>query len=255
VRRVWVGVIALCACHSVFDLEPIPDVPMGHDDDTDGIPDVVDLCPGIPASGTDDEDDDHVGDLCDPLPSVANQQPGMFLALDGADLMSWMVTGGSWSPESSAFLQSDLAANMSRIARVMDLGASPWTIELAFEATGIGNLVSTPNITIISDDDNDASTAGYVCGFRYDSGVWKVQFDHPGFDTLTDVGLPLITARRYAIQLTVQNNTVSTCRIHDGERWYDAPTGAGGTKAANVAVEVHWLAARLHSIAIYEAAP
>lgn len=82
-----VNLIALAGCGRVgFDAVPRGDgggpgdvladvagdvVPLGHDEDGDGVPDVDDNCPHLSGSLA-DADGDGVGDLCDPAPGAAN---------------------------------------------------------------------------------------------------------------------------------------------------------------------------------------
>lgn len=70
-----------------------PCVPLGHDDDADGIDDSCDVCPHLPADSA-DRDGDGVGDACDPNPDTATERivryepfrslPGDFVVLGPA---------------------------------------------------------------------------------------------------------------------------------------------------------------------------
>jgi hypothetical protein len=54
------------------------DAPAGHDEDGDGIPDVIDNCPHIANVDQADMDGDHVGDACDPQPDVPAESIAYF---------------------------------------------------------------------------------------------------------------------------------------------------------------------------------
>ncbi len=62
---------------------PTDVVPIGHDEDGDGVRDVDDTCPHLAGAQT-DMDGDKVGDACDPNPTVAG---------DSIALFATMVTG------------------------------------------------------------------------------------------------------------------------------------------------------------------
>ena len=58
--------------------------PIGHDEDGDGVPDLVDDCPHIPGPQA-DRDGDGVGDACDPEPDNPRQHRVMFAAMTADD--------------------------------------------------------------------------------------------------------------------------------------------------------------------------
>jgi hypothetical protein len=79
VRACWAvvaGIAAACGRYG-FDARalggdggaPAACVPVGHDEDGDGIDDACDDCPHLPNADQLDSDGDGVGDLCDPHPS------------------------------------------------------------------------------------------------------------------------------------------------------------------------------------------
>ena len=69
-------------------------VPVGHDEDADGIDDACDVCPHIADPAQADGDGDRVGDACDPEPAIARQQIVMFDPFTTLDA-SWTNTGGT----------------------------------------------------------------------------------------------------------------------------------------------------------------
>jgi hypothetical protein len=59
-------------------------VPLGHDEDGDGVPDTTDTCPHL-AAPQDDADGDGVGDACDPNPTVAGDRIVLFATMMPGD--------------------------------------------------------------------------------------------------------------------------------------------------------------------------
>ncbi len=70
-RWSWLVVTILCGCGRIdFDgVVAPPCIPVGHDEDADGIDDACDVCPHIADPDQADADGDGVGDVCDPHPA------------------------------------------------------------------------------------------------------------------------------------------------------------------------------------------
>lgn len=121
--------IALAGCGRV-DFDPAP--AGGHDEDADGVPDVVDVCPHLPGS-QDDGDGDGVGDDCDPEPANSRQRLLLFATMQPGDQPFAIIAGtGTWTQEADAFrfvttgngngvLSANLAFASARIAVGMDV--------------------------------------------------------------------------------------------------------------------------------------
>jgi hypothetical protein len=72
--RGWSLVLASCG-RIGFDpsdgvVTPVCMVPVGHDEDHDGIDDACDVCPHVADGPQLDRDGDRVGDACDPDPDT-----------------------------------------------------------------------------------------------------------------------------------------------------------------------------------------
>jgi hypothetical protein len=86
--RVLGLVVCVVACgrvdfaqHAANDARPDathPDAVTGHDEDGDGVPDVVDNCPHVANADQADTDGDGVGDECDPLPTTPTEHIAYF---------------------------------------------------------------------------------------------------------------------------------------------------------------------------------
>jgi hypothetical protein len=77
--------IALVACGRIDFAHIAPDALTGHDEDGDGIPDIIDPCPHIPGDRA-DADGDGVGDACDPNPTVPTEHWLLFATLQPGDV-------------------------------------------------------------------------------------------------------------------------------------------------------------------------
>jgi hypothetical protein len=122
VLRVFVVITALAGCGRLRFDAGSPDAPpdsddsqavLGHDEDGDGIPDSLDVCPHIPDPAQLDTDGDRVGDACDPEPANPRQSFALFTPMIGADA-AWLGTG--WSYGADAW---GLQASSQRLRRMM----------------------------------------------------------------------------------------------------------------------------------------
>ena len=115
--RLAAVVIALAACGRLDfvaqpDATPPADVATGHDEDGDGLPDLVDPCPWIAGDAT-DADGDGVGDACDPHPSTPGDTLVEFSALGAGDATPFAELAG-WTREADALRHAgDIATNFS----------------------------------------------------------------------------------------------------------------------------------------------
>jgi hypothetical protein len=81
----WLALISLAGCGRIgFEVTSQPDAVLLHDEDGDGVPDTVDVCPHL-AGAQIDGDNDGVGDDCDPNPIVARDQIALFATLQPGD--------------------------------------------------------------------------------------------------------------------------------------------------------------------------
>lgn len=120
--------LALCCggCNAIFGLDPtslgddddddggVIDgsnecVPVGHDEDADGIDDACDFCPHIGGNGGGtqaDADGDRVGDACDPHAGSPDRIV-IFAPLDGPDI-DWTPYRGTWTLDADGLHQTDV---------------------------------------------------------------------------------------------------------------------------------------------------
>jgi hypothetical protein len=94
-------------------------VATGHDEDSDGIDDAFDNCPADYNPGQEDEDCDHVGDLCDPHLGLAIDRIRYFASLDTFASPPWNLIGGGWTQANSSVTEAMLPGGG---LAVIDLG-------------------------------------------------------------------------------------------------------------------------------------
>jgi hypothetical protein len=131
-------VVALVGCDAVFgvkppgtlDAQPIDgraiDAPALHDEDHDGVVDMLDNCPNVPNPDQGDLDGDGVGDVCDPHPTVAGDRIVLFDPFVRAPRPEWkpvVNAAGKWQerPDQDSLSQGDSTAANS--LSFYDLGA------------------------------------------------------------------------------------------------------------------------------------
>jgi hypothetical protein len=78
------------------------DALVGHDEDGDGIPDIIDVCPHIPDPDQLDSDGDGIGDACDPEPTNPRQHLVVFATLQPGDQPLGLAGTGTWTQGSDS---------------------------------------------------------------------------------------------------------------------------------------------------------
>jgi len=122
---------ALAGCNQVLGVHKTH-LPLGNDDDGDGLVDTLDPCPADSGDAT-DGDGDGVGDACDPSPMLAGDSIAAFYSMATVDSM-WAVTGGgTWSFDDSALVESDLTDAASEHPAPLNI-IEP-TVEVVIEPT------------------------------------------------------------------------------------------------------------------------
>jgi len=145
---VGIALVAMCGCGRfgfdattssdgpvvpVEDDAPVIDAAIGHDEDSDGIGDLVDLCPHLPDSTQGDADGDLVGDACDPDPAVAGQTWVRFSPFTPAD--TGFVPTGTWTRGADSWDHVDDGSASQLIATHAVSNVDVW---MGFDITTIG---------------------------------------------------------------------------------------------------------------------
>ena len=125
---------------TVGDIGVIPDLPdglMGHDEDGDGIPDKIDLCPHVASMSNADGDGDGVGDVCDPEPTINRQSWLLFEPMTSPTSLT--IGNGGWTlnADDYSFVDEANPAQLFYQGTIKDIDA--W-IGFDIEALGTGGL-------------------------------------------------------------------------------------------------------------------
>ena len=103
----WAPVVLLAACGR-FDFAArapdaaAPDAVTGHDEDGDGVPDVIDVCPHVADPDQLDTDGDGIGDACDPEPTNPRQKLALFATLQPDDQPLTLNGTGTWTQDTDS---------------------------------------------------------------------------------------------------------------------------------------------------------
>lgn len=170
----------------------MPDVVTGHDEDGDGLPDVIDPCPQI-AGDTADADGDQVGDACDPNPNTPTERITLFATMQAGDVPFDDTTG--WIQNADSMLGTNVPGDFS-VTNATSINRPLGTvrIDLRFTITGINGtsadqhqvafgLEGTVPFYFVELNDNGNLTLHYLGITSYDAtnGYQNVgQADVPG---------------------------------------------------------------------------
>jgi len=104
----WATVVLLAAACGRVDFGArasdafVVDAVTGHDEDGDGVPDIIDVCPHLPDPDQLDSDGDGIGDACDPEPNNPRQKLVRFATLQPGDQPLGLAGTGMWTQEADS---------------------------------------------------------------------------------------------------------------------------------------------------------
>jgi hypothetical protein len=107
---------------------------IGHDEDGDGIPDSIDVCPHIYDPAQLDSDGDGVGDACDPQPFLPNQSWLLFTAMLATDT-AFAADPTYWTKEADDWLHVDDGMTVTLNASLCLADADVW---IGFDVRTLG---------------------------------------------------------------------------------------------------------------------
>jgi hypothetical protein len=197
--------IAAASCGRIgFDLDgDLPCVPVGHDEDGDGIDDACDVCPQIADVEQLDRDRDGVGDLCDPHPDDPRDRLVLFDPFTGPR-SEWTYMGVAHSFVGDA-LVADARMGQFRADLVGAPADDTYTVALRLKSGGAGQRQLA--IYALQND-----THLYFCDLDQLGGMstWQLSFTLNGQDFTRLVGTAAVGPIENGELLMTMTHTAST---------------------------------------------
>lgn len=268
--RAALWLLVLGGCDRLFGLDTVPapdiDAPTtgcmlgsAHDDDGDCVADAVDNCPGMPNPAQHDQDDDKIGDVCDPDPLTKGNKLLAFVPnTDPATLSSWAING-AWSITGDALANADTIDSGEDWAYWNQQELAPVEVETIVHIDTLGALDNRIGVAYAVPPTNTGLPASeYSCAIRRaDDGVHL-----DAYATTATAQEPLIPNAAlqdgavYTLRARVDTNGLQ-CELQGaspGER-QTAQIGVVIPMAGRAAVYTFHTAAHYDSIAVYSVIP
>jgi len=225
-------VLSVAGCDQVFDLQR-PDAPplacedlTSHDEDTDGVVDGCDNCPGIANSdqkNVRETDDgavaDAVGDACDPRPRLGGDVIERFHSFaEPAAMDDWDVVTGPWRIDGEAMtFDGPEVTDQAYVVSTAPMIQLPATIEAHVTIRTIkGGAWAIFGVIANADDDGDGSAC--LVYRPYETPVLKDMLKVFHSDGQADSPLARMMANGdgYRLTFSVESDEMSCNSLEDG---------------------------------------
>lgn len=235
-NRLAVPLLACVIGCGRLDFADVSDVdgsvlPLGHDEDGDGIDDALDNCPHMPGS-TADGDMDGVGDICDPHPTTPGDHIGLFSTLEPGTYPFDDTSGFMSEPDGLRYVGS------TSVFLTRSIGSA--RIEMGFDILGligsgqhqvaIGVQRGVDPYYFAELNDNTGGTVHQVAIFSYDGTN--------GYVSLAVTDTPVLHTGRGISQVDVDATTHDyvTTAGWEGELY----TAMAATPQYSGGIKLHW---------------
>jgi hypothetical protein len=220
---------------------------VGHDEDGDGIPDTIDVCPHIADPAQLDSDGDGVGDACDPQPTNPVQSWLLFTPMMPND-MTFGEGPPEWTSEADDWLHVDDGTTTTLVTSYSLANVDLW---VGFDVRAVNAAAGQQVAIVIRGTGNEPYYYGEVFADSTGSRVNVSFYDGTSFSTpaSTDMtptfplgNLDLHVAARPAATYDVDATTLGTTY----STTFPTPDALAGlvfiVGAANVSVGVRYVA-------------
>lgn len=236
------ALLALPACNQVYGIEPtqLPEAAIDvncalvtPDEDGDCIANEPDNCPGIPNSAQDDADEDGVGDICDPRPSVPGDRIVTFQSFDDpaeAQLQWHDVenTTYNWVFEPGEVRHASITDGFGALEIVEPVTLDAFAIEMGIRIDNVDPVTVDRFYEILLDHPQSSISTGHYCRIVRDAGTPVGAVNVLLQDIINGEGNRLqiddaANGQIVVIQLARVADTEVRCKVRTG----DVPTDVG----------------------------
>ncbi len=267
------SLLLVCGCNQVLgihDTHPptdadlctiLPSDPLFHDEDSDGIEDACDNCPGIANGDQADNDGDGVGDACDPRVSSGGDSIALFVPFsDPTRLADWNVLAGNWTIHDDALYSDDPSATLDFAYYALAQWSPPIAVEIHTTVDRIGTTLDsmTYKLGVAADAVPSVLKAdGYDCYIeRYNLTDYVATYDN---DSKLSNNKPLVGSKLgagagYRMRVVLQPASYS-CTVEgdagDGNS-LTAPTAAPVTRMGPPSLFAEGTAQHVEYLIVYQ---
>ena len=217
-----------------------------HDEDGDGIADGCDNCPGFANPNQDNDDDDALGDECDPRASGPNE---LVLFEPFVELGQWAPRTGTWTQQGDEVVFTPAS----------DLDTTRHTLAFAPPFPAASTLVLEYVVRILEDFRGDASIAvaignngtveGVTCGLSRVVEIDRIEVRQPQTTDTRVLDAPLVAGSRHRVIMAIDGADMK-CALDDGNadvsvfsrRLGPAPTAGLSFIVSEVGMRIEYVA-------------
>lgn len=217
-----------------------------HDEDSDGIADGCDNCPGFPNPNQEDVDGDAVGDDCDPFKSLPNE---IRLFEPFASFDDWSVRTGDWSQgdDAAVFTPASASDTVHHTLTFTPEFVAASNLVLEYVVRISGNYKGDASIAVAIG--NNGTVEGVTCGLSRVVDLDRLEIRQPQTTDTFVLADPISAGARYRLIMAINGSDMSCISDANGrtddvfaQRLGPAPPGGLSFIASEVGVRVEYVA-------------
>lgn len=218
-----------------------------HDEDGDGIADGCDNCPGFANPDQRNDDEDNLGDDCDPARSLPNT---VVLFESFADLAKWAPRTGGWeqADDAAVFTPAAFDDTQNHTLAFGPVFSAASTMVLEYGVTIAANYRGNASIAIAVG--NTGPIEGLTCGISRVVESDRIEIRQPQTTNTLVLDKPVVAGDRYRIVMGIEGaaltcivvDQLGTTTVVDATRLGPMPPGGLSLIASEVGVSVEYVA-------------